>query len=53
MMSVIIESIDSQTTTVILNFNGTNGTGGTGTQNANNETNQGNVSTTTERNAAM
>lgn len=53
MMSVIIESIDSQTTTVILNFNGTNGTGGTGTQNANNGTNQGNVSTTTERNAAM
>lgn len=53
MMSVIIESIDSQTTTVILNFNGTNGTGGPGTQNANNGTNQGNVSTTTERNATM
>lgn len=53
MMSVIIESIDIQTTTVILNFNGTNGTGGPGTQNANDGTNQGNVSTTTERNAAM
>lgn len=53
MMSVIIEFIDSQITTVILNFNGTNGTGGPGTQNANNGTNQGNVSITTERNAAM
>lgn len=51
MMSIVIESIESQTTTVILNFNGTNGTGGPGTQNAINGTNQGNVSNTTQRNA--
>ena len=47
MMSIIIECIESQTTSVVINFNGNNGTGGPGTLNGRNETViQGNITTT-------